>query len=171
MESNPHLPSKPKCGPAQLKPLVAAIVRQGGSLIHRHRSPKTPLLTTLPTTSVPTTPVPITPPPLTPFPFLTLPVEIRAQIYHFVFAGRELVLFSPRDKPSKVASVEIDPNHGGGKWRAGWSGMVKRPYPADNQYLEFMQEPGVTGNLLGLALCSRQVYVLPPTIRLWNCNK
>ena len=64
-----------------------------------------------------------------------------------------------------VASTEIDPNLAGGKWRAGWWGLVKRPYPEDDQYLEFKQEPGLTGKLLGLALCCHQVYVLPMELK------
>jgi hypothetical protein len=57
--------------------------------------------------------------------------------------------------------TEINSDHAGGKWQAGWRGKVVRDYPHNDQYLEFKQEPGVEGKLLGLALCCRQLYVMP----------
>lgn len=163
MEPNPPPPPKLKRGPAQLKPLITATLQQALRLTRLHNS-KSPL----PLTPVPPTPAPASPPLQPPFLslFLTLlPLEIRARIYQFVFAGRELHLLVPwfsKDKPltAKLRHSEFNSDHAGGKWLAGWRGRVARGYPEHDQYLEFKQEPGVTGKLLALPLCCRQVYVL-----------
>ncbi|ELR03721.1 hypothetical protein VC83_06022 [Pseudogymnoascus destructans] len=165
--------TKAQRGPAQLKPLVTATLRQARRLTRR-RSPEPAL---------PIAPAPVAPPPANSPPsmptaslFLTfLPPEIRARIYHFVFAGRELLLgvrwniFTCRPSRGALRYREINSDHTGGKWQAGWRGEVVREYPDNYQYLEFKQEPGEERkllkqepgeerNLLGLALCCRQVY-------------
>ncbi|KFY96530.1 hypothetical protein V498_02626 [Pseudogymnoascus sp. VKM F-4517 (FW-2822)] len=152
---------KSKSGPVQLKPLLAATFQQARRLTHRHSHSQPP----------PATPPPVTPPPATMSPstnssslfFTVLPPEIRALIYHFVFADQELLLcvrkfYTKIPVLSQLRHSSIKSDLAGGKWQAGWRGSVTRESPADNQYLEFKQEPNVTGKLLGLALCCQQVY-------------
>lgn len=162
MVPNPHPPPKPKRIPTQLKPLVEATLRQARRLTRR-RSPTPPP----PATPRPSTPLPAAARrPCTPTPslFLTfLPPEIRARIFHFVFAGRELRVNVPfikyygcRYDTHELRYYELDTTDTGtGKWYAGWRGTV------GNQCLKFMQEPKVKGKLLALALCCRQVYEPP----------
>ncbi|OBT96004.1 hypothetical protein VE01_06757 [Pseudogymnoascus verrucosus] len=151
----PNINPSPKL---KLKPLIIATLLQARRLTRPRKPPIT-------------TPAPIDEPRHNPSPcilttslFLTLlPLEIRSRIYHFVFAGRELHLAVPwfsKDKPlmAKLRHNELDSEPGGGKWQARWRGSVARGYPECDQYLEFKQEPGVTGELLGLPLCCRQVY-------------
>ncbi|OBT64736.1 hypothetical protein VE03_05852 [Pseudogymnoascus sp. 23342-1-I1] len=143
---------KSKSGPVQLKPLLAATLRQARRLTHRSSHTPAP----------PITPTPIT---ATPSLFLTvLPREIRALIYDSVFAGRELLVGAPYSSTGvalmhKIAHLDIKSEHAGGKWQAGWRGFVARDYPEEDQYLEFKEERVVVRELLGLALCCRQVYV------------
>lgn len=116
------------------------------------------------------------PPPVAPVPaattpslFLTvLPQLIRELIYHFVFASLELHLSIPRfsvkgKPPPRLLYYDI----GSDVYRSLWYGWRARIYShsRNDPYLAFRWERSVTGQLLGLALCCRQVYVLfPPSL-------
>ncbi|KFY18192.1 hypothetical protein V492_00090 [Pseudogymnoascus sp. VKM F-4246] len=169
--------TKLSSGSVKLKPLVAATLRRARRFTRR-RSPSPPAAaisspptkthtTDTPTTDTPTTDTPITDTPSanTPSLFLTLlPAEIRERIYHFVFAGKEILLALPQNRHYKlewmqgICHWEIGTGYGNGKWWALWHSEVVREYPAYNQDIRFEQEPVLTGNLLGLALCCHQVH-------------
>jgi hypothetical protein len=97
MEHNQRAPPKTKRELLKFQPLLAATLRQARRLTRR-RNPAPPASTTPspPATATSSPPATATPRPSTPTPSLFLvfpPPEIRARVYDFVFAGREVQVY------------------------------------------------------------------------------